>query len=529
MVEKVDFNDFYYGMDEGRYADLNEPDNAEHVAFWTKAAEIKAMTRIEFYKKPSKRAGVEPLAPQGRIQWANGSHPKQIEFQTKFLERLKLPHLHETVYSAWGANRSGKTVATWILCFCKFIRDHAEDGDLFWLIAPTIEKSKQGPHKWLWDGLPHDMFPPDRQYNEQRGFGDNHILELKLPGKRGRCTLVFKTEDQDISQYESDKVKGICWTEATREMILRPCLMRCSDKSGFILIDYLPTHAWHKERLQDNPDYYSMHFCMNDNAHNLPPGTLEKKRKELTKEEYQLSVEGKNRSGFGAVYKQFIAVHEPEGHLCRPFKIPDYWPIYICADWGYRNPHAFCFCAIAPNETLYVFDEQYDSQMTIPQVADRVAEMLLSHRPTENSHGFGLITDLHARKKWIQKTLATPVIIDPATFATRQEGTGSIANDFEDCGIPMQKGAYTHLLGEAAMVDRVRRRFENNKLIFFDTCKYTIRDHSSWRYKQKKDWSPDEKDRFQNENNHACDAIRYLVCFGPTHYRSKGEVYSPEF
>lgn len=523
-MEITDITDFYYGMDEQRYAHFNKPSNPIHMAFWQKAKIIQETTAIERYEKPSLRPGIEPNDPNGVIDWKMGSHPKQLEFRDKFFERLEQPHLHETVYSTWGANRSGKTVATWGLCLCKYIRDHAVDGSLFWLIAPTDKKSKQGPHKWLWDYLPHTMFPMNRQYIETNGFGDNPILELILPDGRGHCTCVFKTEDQDINQYESDKVDGVAWTEATREMILRPILLRCSDKSGFILIDYLPTHAWHKERLQQNPDYYSMHYWMANNAHNLPTGTIAKKKKELTAEEYALSVEGKNRSGFGAVYSQFISELEPEGHLCKPFKIPDYWPIYLCADWGYINPHAICFCAVSPDETIFVFDEQYDSKMTVPEVANRISEMLWSHRPD------GLIaphTDPEMRKRWINDLLTTPMIIDPATFQRKQDGMGSIAEDFDAYGIPVQKGAHTGSL-EEARVDKVRRRFDDNKLIFFSSVKYTIRDHSSWRYKQNKDWKPDPRGRLGDTNNHACDAIKYLVCFEPTFHKAKATVHSPE-
>lgn len=523
MTEEL--HQFYHDLDSDAFKHLNNPHNPEHVAFWEHAKAVKAKTQIEFYEKPSLLPGVEPDDPDGVIQWKMGSHPKQIEFAKKFFERMDRPHLHETVYSAWGANRSGKTVATWNLCFCKYVRDHAKNGALFWLIAPTIEKSKQGPHKWLWECLPHDMFPKERNYVEQKGFGDNHILELTLPNKRGRCTIVFKTEDQDLTLYESDKVDGVCWTEATREALMRPCLLRCSDKSGFMLIDYLPTHAWHKERLQLNPDYYSMHFCMRDNSHNLPTGTLAKKKKELKPEEYLLSVEGKNRSGFGAVYPQFITEIEPEGSLCKTFKIPDYWPIYLCADWGFRNPHAFIFCTVAPNEVTYVFDEQYDSEMTVPQVTKRVIEILWSHRPgTWKSPPI----EPQDRLRWANETLHAPCIIDPSAFQRKAGGEVSIASDFIESGLPMQKGAYSHLLGEAAMVDTVRRKFENKTLVTFESCKSTIRDHSAWRYKQNKDWEPDSKDRFEDKYNHACDAIKYLVCYNPTHNKAKSEVYSPE-
>jgi hypothetical protein len=369
------------------------------------------------------------------------------------------------------------------------------------------------------------MFPANRQYDEQQGFGDNPILELKLPDGRGKCTIVFHTEDQNWQQYESDMLTGIAWTEAGRELLIRPCLMRNSDKAGFLLIDYLPTEAWHKTRLETNPDAYYMHYCMMDNSHNLPTGTIAKKKKELSKEEFDLSVLGLNRAGFGAVYKQFINELEPEGNLCKPFAIPDYWPLYMSGDWGYRNPHAIAFAALSPDEEIYVFDEQYDSEMTVPDVCTAIIEKLWSYRPK----GFPTPpTELQDRRRYMKMVLAAPLIMDPAVFQTPQGGGSSIADQFDESGITVQKGAYTHLLGEAAMVEQVRRRFENKKLTFFETCLYTIRDHSAWRYKQDKNWNPDPNDKFEDKNNHACDAIRYLVCFNPMHTTPKGDVYSPE-
>ena len=513
-----DAHAFYHGIEDGDFDHMP-------LEWWENTKAYLDMTAIERYEKPSRCPAIEPLDPDGVIDWKHGSNPKQLAFQKAFFARVGKEHRHPTVYAAGGANRSGKTVTTWGLCFCKYLRDVAKNGDLFWAMAPTFPKLKQGPHKWLWDYLPHSMFPDNRQYKEENGFGDNPILELKLPGGRGKCTVVFHTEDQDWQQYESDMLTGIVWTEAGRELLMRPCLMRTSDKAGFLLIDYLPTEPWHKIRLENDPDAYYMHYCMMDNCHNMPPGTIAKKKKELSKEEFDLSVLGLNRAGFGAVYKQFIPEIEPEGNLCKPFPVPDYWPIYLSGDWGYRNPHSIQFGTLSPDEEIYIFDEQYDSEMTVPAVCTAIVDKLWSYRPC----GFPTPpVTRNDRRRFMKACTASPLIIDPATFQTPQGGGDSIATQFDKNGVPVQKGAHTHLMGEAAMVEIVRRRFENRKLIFFDTCVYTISDHSSWRYKQDKNWNPDPNDKFEDANNHACDSVRYLVCFNPMHNTPKGDVYSPE-
>src|SRR5687767_11374153 len=61
--------------------------------------------------------------------------PKQRDFQRRFFNRADDDGRLLDIFVAMGANRSGKTVVGGGLCFCKYVRDKARDGDLFWCIG----------------------------------------------------------------------------------------------------------------------------------------------------------------------------------------------------------------------------------------------------------------------------------------------------------------------------------------------------------------------------------------------------------
>lgn len=468
-----------------------------------------------------------------------GASPKQLELQREFFTRKW------RLIAAYGANRSGKTQALWGMCFCKHIRDFANDGDLYWCIAPDFTKLRQGPHKWLWQFLPRAMFGK-RQFTAKLGFGTNPVLDLELPGNRGRCTVVFKTEEQDIISFESDSVTGVAWTEATREVILDALLPRVADQRGWILMDYVPYMGWHKFRLKltSEPTWLTQNFCMADNGHNMPEGEIEYQRRSMPPDIAAVRIDGKDGAEFGAVYKEFL----PDIHVVHPFQIPKYLhrdnpqipvtpedpdamlvPRYRCYDWGYRNPSACLWAALLPAgfkmpddagevwagreieyDTLVVYQELYGSELNIPKQAQMIKDL----SEGDTYAGYGIICD--------------PTVFNRSQFG-EWEDAKSIGQLFAEHGVKMTPGKRTSGIGEQSMVSKVRLWFAHNRILFFGPpkdgrCSNAIREHQSWRYKENRDGNAPGNEPFEDKDNHTADALKYLVAEPLTFFQPEAHV-----
>ena len=432
-------------------------------------------------------------SPDPGVSGNPGASPQQLAVRDAFFSGQ-----YRFVACA-GANQSGKTVAV-AGAFCEFIRDHARSGDIFWLIAQSSETIRDVPQRSLWEMLPRSMFPRDRTYDPKLGFGSIPTLKLKLPDRPGHCEIWFKTEEMELKKFESSRLRGVWWTECTREKIFDALQPRLLKFNGFMLMDYVPTESWHKTRLRLATDTETkwFKFCTKDNAHNMPPGSIEKMRARLTARDAKVRIDGEEGSWCGAVYREF----EPDKHVVKSFIIPDDWPMWVAVDYGHRNPNAAIFCAVSPEEVLYVFDEDHRHSATVMENCESILAKIERHG------GMFRFEDSCA-------------LIDPSTFnktVPRGENQISIADLFMDEGLPVTRGIRTQTMTETAMVAKVQRWFENGKIKMFDRCEETIREHLSWKYKEDRDGEARKNEPFEDKDNHTCDCLKMIIGEEPVYY-----------
>jgi len=456
--------------------------------------------RIERFEIPSDCPGVYGHP---------GASPKQLDLQEAFFDG------GYRIVAASGANQSSKTIVTGGLCFCKYLRDYAQDGQVFWVIAPSNSTLRDIPHKTLWEFLPEWMFPENVEYSPRLGFGQIPTLHLTLPDGRGKCEVWFKTEEQDLTAFESSRVDGIWWTEPTKEQIFFSIQPRLAAKGGWLLMDFVPTQPWHQMRIKEasesgvNPYIFHRRFSMMDNAHNLAEGAIEYQRAQMSSEQAAVRIDGKDAAGFGVVYKQF----DPERHVVEPFTLPPETPKWRTLDYGYRNPTACLWVAALPPSFqlpdgrvldgggLVVFREHYASERTVDENVRDILAMSLDE-------GYESIA-----------------VMDPTATAITQANGRSIADEFTRAGLPVRPGMRVNQFGERAMVEEVRKLFENDQLFFFSSCPWAIYEHRVWRYKENKEGEVPGREPFEDRNNHTCDALKLLVAEGPSWYGSiQGDV-----
>ena len=492
----------------------------------TAVAETLDEHKIESYLIPSGTPGEEGGEP--------GASPKQIEFYNTFFE-----HKYR-IYSADGANQSGKTVAVGA-AFCTWLRDYANDGDTFWVMARTTQTLRDIPCKTLWDMLPRAMFPHGLVYNPKTGFGQTNTIVLNLPEERGTVELWLWSEDMSLDVVESARLNGIWWTECRRESIFDALLPRLAKHQGWVLMDCVPREAWHRMRIkipaeEGSKDIYHIRFAMQDNAHNLPVGEIKFQRSTMSDEDAMVRIEGKDGSAFGVVYPQY----DSGKHRVKPFDIGKQIGLviktwepgvirarYRCYDYGFRAPSTCLWCELLPvgtpipkeaggiwagreteREVLAVYREWYAPGFTIPRQSRVLKEM----------------------SKGEYYRFSGRMIVDSSIYRRDQtvgEKVPSIAAQLEAHGVKCKKGRKaTNLDDHHAMVAKVRLWFENDKIMIFDTCPNTSREHQVWSYKETRDGDPYGNEPFQTGNDHTCDALKYLMAENLTFNKPDLGVYN---
>ncbi len=447
--------------------------------------------QIELTEIPSKNPGVAGH---------RGASPKQIEFQREFFAQQR------RIYAASGANQSGKTNCVAGMCFCKWLRDKARDGDIYWVIAKTAETIRDIPHRSLWQYLPRRMFG-DVQYAPKLGFGMIATLHLLLPGNRGKCEVWFKTEEQDLISFESARLNGIWWTECSREVLFDALLPRMAARRGWLLMDFVPLEPWHRDKIKipaetGNRDLFHARFCMKDNAHNLPEGEIDFQRRQMSTSDAKVRIDGEDGAIRGIIYPEF----DENKHVVEPFAIPVAWPKWRCLDYGYHtSATAMLWGTVSPigwvapwgermaEEVLWVYREYYTHSKTPPQHVEAIKVL------SGNEQYVG------------------GVVCDPAIYSVTQSNLLSVAQELEMAGLFCQPGVRTSTVGEHALLSMVRRWFEAGKIRFFKPCNNAIREHRTWRVKRSSDGVFNDQETPERGNNHTCDALKELVACNPCH------------
>ena len=489
------------------------------------AAQVFSNHQIELFLRPAVQPGVDG---GGR-----GAGPKQLALRDAFFERGVIKDgragLKYRVLAANGANQSGKTESLGA-DVCEYIRDYARHGDAYWVISRTSQTMRDIPQKTLWRFLPREMFNGMR-YTPKTGFGNHQTLLLTLPDRRGTCEIWFWTEEMELIVIESARLNGVWWSECKREALFGPLQPRLASKGGWLAMDYVPREGWHRSRIRipaetGDPDIFHKRYCMIDNQHNLGPGEVERQRRRMTPDEAAVRIDGEEGGGYGAVYPQFLATK----HVIEPFKVPREWPRWRYLDWGNRHATAIGWATIAPRGFRFEGDEEGRENLwrkTFNDAED--LERIIVYREHYQN---GLSVGKHCERVIARSIYENgdaeeyicPIICDPSIYNINQANMRNVAWFFEDGGLRCQRGPRVNQIGEHAIVEQVRMTFENSRLYFFDTCENHIREHQSWKYKEKKDGEVAGNEPFEDKDNDTCDGVKMFIATNPVFHTKSLEV-----
>jgi hypothetical protein len=432
---------------------------------------------------------------------------KQRRFQKVFFDRADDTGRRVDILVALGGNRSGKSFVTGWLCFGKYLRDVAKNGDWFWCIGQNLERSVGGQQRELWEALPRWMFG-SQTWDSKIGFGMHRKIALRT-SDGGTCLVEFRSADQDPSTFEQAKLRGVWCDERLPEGVFNRLLARIVDKSGFILYSDIPEQMWQLDRLieaEPRAGVFFQSYSMHDNAHNLPSDAIDRAAAQMTKDEQRLRIHGEFVVMEGVIYREY----QDTMHVCKPFVIPDYWPKYRAIDYGATAPTACLWLALAPNESFFAYREHYIRNKSIAENAKLILEASRNEQYTRN-------------------------LIDPCAYNQQPGMSETIATQYGNAGIkPLSGWPRVNEMGEHAMVQKVKFLLEGMdsvgpKFNVFNTCINLRREFRSWRYKTDKDGKPLASDAFDDTGPcHLLDCLKGIVAINPTFTRQRVAYYASQ-
>ena len=457
------------------------------------------------------------MVPECAIELAvlNASE-KQRRLMRAFFDRQDEDGRKLDIFACLGGNRSGKSFTAGVLCFALYLRDYAKDGDWFWCIGQNLDRSVGGQQQELWKALPRWMFG-DQVWDEKNGFGMARAIVLPTRDG-GKCLVEFRSADQAPHTFEQAKLTGVWIDERVAETIFGRLLSRIVDRDGWIIYSDLYEQFWQFERLVEaKPEagVLCIRFTMYDNAHNLPEGIIDRRKAQMSTEEQAQKIMGELVLMEGIVYKEYRDTYKPNGHLVTPFAIPGNgkppyhggnWPRWRLIDYGASAPTAGLWVALAPNEHLYAYREYYQRGLSVAKNAEAIVAM------SEGEHYVATLMDPHAVDK------------PPVTYGAAK----SIAEQYEEAGIPSTGWPFVNVMGEHAMVQRVKYRLEHNMLWVFDHLLNFRREMRSWKHQCDKEGRPLAKDAYENDNNHLLDDLKGFLGTNPTFTQTGIEVTGGE-
>ncbi len=250
-----------------------------------------------------------------------------------------------------------------------------------------------------------------------------------------------------------------------------------------------------------------------ENKH-LPPNYIQEMLATYGPERIKRDIYGSFDSFEGQVYSEF----DRATHVVRPFRIPANWDRHIRIDHGFRNPAAILFFAISPDGEVYIYNEIYVREWLIKEIV--VGNKKESKRGL-NDYIRGAETFRSAK-------------IDPST-KNRRGSTGE--SDFDEYlrhwptqlpPLQLAKNAVELGIDRVKTYLKVHPKTNKPSLYIFDTCHNVLEEITTYRYPELKPNEAGQKADKENPlkvNDHALDALRYMIVDLPAPYKLEDDSY----
>lgn len=234
-----------------------------------------------------------------------------------------------------------------------------------------------------------------------------------------------------------------------------------------------------------NPDTKVVYASSKDNPY-LPEDFVRSLERTYTRTFYEQEVMGKFVAHEGVVYRDFSRdthVVDFKSHLAggkaRAF--------YGCIDWGYSNPMVGLLAAADGDDRLTFCGEVYERRLQVEEFAHHLRE----------------------QEKMVAKALDIAEPLEVVYYADPAEP--AFIDKLRNMGFDVRSAVNDILPGIAAVSSRLAPNQDGGPRVFFDAeMTNTINELEVYSYDEFDGEKP-QKDKPMKMNDHAMDAVRYLV------------------
>lgn len=303
-----------------------------------------------------------------------GTGQPVIEKEWKPTDKQKLViSLPDTIFEALGGGAAGggKTDLGLMIPLARQFTEHPKFKGLIMRRTHTDLEKEIIPRQQEW------YAPSGGTYNETKKV-------WKWPSG-ARIQNGHAEREQDVRKYDSAEYNYIDWDEVTHfsgfqylYLSLSRCRSSSPDLPAFVRSFTNPGnigHGFFKKRFVDpypqgkkilidkltGQKRIYIPFLGIDNPYLLLNDPTYLKRLEgLTDTERKAKLYGDWNSYEGQVFSEFRGIHvlgEPDNavHVIKPFPIPDWWPKFLCIDWGFAALTYAIWSAVSPDGRVYIY------------------------------------------------------------------------------------------------------------------------------------------------------------------------------
>jgi len=402
------------------------------------------------------------------------------------LELLNDTHRYQVVVAG---RRFGKSV----FARGKVILEAMHNPGLYWIVNPTYRQGKTTHWEQLKKEVPRDLIT----YKNES--------ELVIDLKNGSRIEIKGAENKD--SLRGIGLKGVVFDETADQNpstwfeVIRPTLL---DSEGWAIFIGTPRgFNWFydlylrgidKSETQD-PQWKSWRFTSYDNP-TLKAEEINKARDETDEDTFTQEYMAEFVKFKGLIYTEF----DRNIHVVEPFDIPDNWEIIGGADFGWNNPTAYMFIAIADNDTWYIVEEYYEREQSSRYHCGNIRSTAYA-LGLRNWASYGDPSATQEMDEWSLEGV-------PVSAARKDMGTNM--TNWVGHGIGMVK--------KRLQIDSITKK---PKLLVFKRCENTIKEFMSYRWKVNRSEGHEVPDRPEKKDDHLMDALRYAI----VSYSRRGDIW----
>lgn len=279
------------------------------------------------------------------------------------------PHKHRLYI---GGNRSGKTVAG-VIEDIRYLK-----GEHPYRKVPEAPVRGRVVGVDFSSGIDKILLPQFAQWVPKSllingSWDDSYSKERRVLTLENGSFVEFMSYDQDLQKFAGTSRHFVHFDEEPPELVYDECRARLVDTNGDWWMTLTPVEGMeyiyeqvYLPAKEGHELFGVIEVEMSENPY-LDRGAIEEYLSSLTPEQRAIRERGQFIQVGGAVFKEFNRL----SHTIPPehFKLTPRHRIYVSIDYGWRDPTAILWHAVAPDGQIVTFAEHYQSQMTIAEHA----------------------------------------------------------------------------------------------------------------------------------------------------------------